>query len=90
MEKFHCTSCNYKATFKYFLLKFSSGSTEGAHDKILSDKLNASCMVRNWTILKKYIACTPQPIYNTVRYHMVLDTTGFKDGPKKCMDYIEK
>ena len=33
---------------------------------------------------------TLQPLYNTVRYHMVLDITRFKDGSQKCIDYIEK
>ena len=33
---------------------------------------------------------TLQPLYNTVRYNMVLDTTWFKDGSQKCIDYIEK
>ena len=29
-------------------------------------------------------------LYNTVRYNTVLDTTRFKDGFQKCIDYIEK
>ena len=33
---------------------------------------------------------TLQPLYNTVRYNMVLDITRFKDGSQKCLDYIEK
>ena len=33
---------------------------------------------------------TLQPLYNTVRYNMVLDITRFKDGSQKCIDYIEK
>ena len=33
---------------------------------------------------------TLQPLYNMVRYSMVLDLTRFKDGSKKCIDYIEK
>ena len=33
---------------------------------------------------------TPQPVYNTVCYNMVLDITQFKDGSQKCIDYIEK
>ena len=33
---------------------------------------------------------TLQPLYNTVRYNMVLDITRFKDGSHKCIDYIEK
>ena len=28
--------------------------------------------------------------YNTVRYNTVLDIKQFKDGPQKCIDYIEK
>ena len=31
-----------------------------------------------------------QPLYNTVRYNMVLDITQFKDLSQKCIDYIEK
>ena len=33
---------------------------------------------------------TLQPLYNTVRYNMVLDITRFKDGSQKCIDCIEK
>ena len=33
---------------------------------------------------------TLQPLYNTVCYNMVLDITWFKDGSKKCIDYVEK
>ena len=33
---------------------------------------------------------TLQPLYNTVRYNTVLHITRFKDGSKKCIDYIEK
>ena len=33
---------------------------------------------------------TLQPVYNMVRYNMVLDITRFKDGSQKCIDYIEK
>ena len=33
---------------------------------------------------------TPQPLYNTVRYNTVLYIALFKDGSKKCIDYIEK
>ena len=33
---------------------------------------------------------TLQPLYNIVRYNMVLDITRFKDGSQKCIDYIEK
>ena len=33
---------------------------------------------------------TLQPLYNTVRYNMVLDTKRFKDGSQKCIGYIEK
>ena len=33
---------------------------------------------------------TLQPLYNTVRYNMVLDVIRFKDGSQKCIDYIEK
>ena len=35
-------------------------------------------------------ASTPKPLSNTVRYNIVLDTTQFKDGSQKCIDYIEK
>ena len=35
-------------------------------------------------------AYTLQPLYNMVRYNMVLDITRFKDGSQKCIDYIEK
>ena len=31
-----------------------------------------------------------QPLYNAVRYNMVLDITRSKDGSQKCIDYIEK
>ena len=31
-----------------------------------------------------------QPLYNMVRYNMVLDITQFKDGSQNCIDYIEK
>ena len=33
---------------------------------------------------------TLKPLYNTVRYNMVLDITRFKDGSQKCIDHIEK
>ena len=33
---------------------------------------------------------TLQPLYNTVRYNMVLDTTQIKDRSQKCIDYVEK
>ena len=33
---------------------------------------------------------TLQSLYDMVRYNMVLDTTQFKDGSQKCIDYIEK
>ena len=33
---------------------------------------------------------TLQPLYNTVRYNTVLDTTRFKDESQKCIDCIEK
>ena len=33
---------------------------------------------------------TPQPLYNMVRFNMVLDKMRLKDGPQKCIDYIEK
>ena len=36
------------------------------------------------------IVITLQPRYNTVHYNTVLDITMFKDGPQKCIDYIEK
>ena len=29
-------------------------------------------------------------LFNRVYYNMILDITGFKDGPQKCIDYIEK
>ena len=35
-------------------------------------------------------SATLQPLYNTVRYNTILDITQFKDGPQKCIDYIEK
>ena len=31
---------------------------------------------------------TLQPLYNTVHYNTVLDITRFKDGSKKCIDYM--
>ena len=31
---------------------------------------------------------TPQPLYNTVHYNMVLDITWFKDGSQKCKDNL--
>ena len=40
-----------------------------------------------YNILKLH---TLQPLYNTVRYNAVLDITRYKDGSKKCIDYIEK
>ena len=33
---------------------------------------------------------TLQPLYNTIRYSMVLDVTQFQDEAQKCIDYIEK
>ena len=33
---------------------------------------------------------TPQPLYNRTRYNTVMVITRFKDGSKKCIDYIEK
>ena len=33
---------------------------------------------------------TQQPLYNTVRYNIILDITWFKDGSQKYIDYIEK
>ena len=39
---------------------------------------------------KKVSTCTQQPLYNTVCYNRVLDTTPFKDGSQKCIDYMEK
>ena len=33
---------------------------------------------------------TPQSFYNTVHYSTVLDITQFKNGPQKCIDYIEE
>ena len=33
---------------------------------------------------------TLQPLYNTIRYNMVLDITRFKDESQKCVDYILK
>ena len=36
------------------------------------------------------IVTTSQPLHNTVCYNTVLDITQFKDGPQKCIDYIEK
>ena len=42
-------------------------------------------------VLRKILADdTLQPLYNTVRYNMVLDITQFKDRSQKCIDYIEK
>ena len=32
---------------------------------------------------------THKPLYNTLHYNIVLDITQFKDGPQKCIDYIE-
>ena len=31
-----------------------------------------------------------KPLYNTFCYNTVLDITQLKDGPQKCIDYIEK
>ena len=36
------------------------------------------------------IACTLQPLYDTVCYNTVLDITRLIDGFQKCIDYIEK
>ena len=33
---------------------------------------------------------THEPLYNTVHYNMVLNTSWFKDGSQKYIDYIEK
>ena len=33
---------------------------------------------------------TPQSLYNTVHYYTILAVTWFKDGPQKCLAYIEK
>ena len=33
---------------------------------------------------------TLQPLYNMVHYNTVLDITLFKNGPQKCINYIEK
>ena len=43
-------------------------------------------------LLRLGLCClyTLQPLYNTVRYKMILDITRFKDGSQKCIDYIEK
>ena len=46
--------------------------------------------VKNNRFLAKNIAGTLQPLYNTVRYNMILDITQFKDGSQMCIDYIEK
>ena len=44
-----------------------------------------------WSYGKGYgITCTPQPLYNMVRYNTVLCIIRFKDGSQKCIDYIEK
>ena len=40
--------------------------------------------------LVKVYTSTFQPLYNTVRYNMILDITQFKTGSQKCIDYIEK
>ena len=40
--------------------------------------------------LTKLQVGTPEPLYYTVRYKMILDVTWFKDGCQKCIDYIEK
>ena len=33
---------------------------------------------------------TLKPHYNTIQYNTVLGIAGYKDGPQKCIDYIEK
>ena len=33
---------------------------------------------------------TVQPLYNMVHYNMVLYITRFKDGSKKCIDFLLK
>ena len=48
-----------------------------------------------WIQKKAKERSTLQPLYNMVRYNMVLDNTvfvitQFKDGSQKCIDYIEK
>ena len=41
-------------------------------------------------VFRGKISHTLQPLYNMVRYNMVLDITQFKDGSQKCIDYNEK
>ena len=36
------------------------------------------------------VCTTLQSLYNMVRYNMVSDTTWFKGGPQKSIDYIEQ
>ena len=36
------------------------------------------------------VGTVDKPLYNTIHYKMVLDITQFKDGPQKCIDYLEK
>ena len=43
-----------------------------------------------WGAFNERPQLTLQPLYNTVCYNTVLDKTWFKDGSKKCIDYIEK
>ena len=51
---------------------------------------NISCILNSGWINLYTFVYTLQPQYNTVRYNTVLDTTRFKDGSKKCIDYFEK
>ena len=36
------------------------------------------------------ITSTHKPLFNTVRYNIVVDITQLKDGSQKCTDNIEK
>ena len=70
-----------KKNIHTFGLKKSALTSAGAHDP-RSVALTTRCFyIRTGTL---------QPLYNKVRYNMVLDITLFKDGSQKCIDYIEK
>ena len=50
----------------------------------------ASFQYPEHVVHKQPIINTLQPLYNTIRYNVVLDVTRFKDGSQKCIDCIEK
>ena len=45
---------------------------------------------RSKWIIMFHLKITHKPLYNTVHYNMVLDITGFKDGPQKMYRLYRK